>query len=164
MKFKGIFRVSIFDKGGKLKESFHIPNGVVNDGLIKILDVMFHGDSQISTWYIGLIDGSSPTLADTDVMVLHPGWAENQNYSEANRQAWTEAAAALDSGTVKMLTATEATFNINDNDQTIGGIFITSDSSPGGTDGILWSTAAFGTAKSLDSGDTLKVEYESSAS
>jgi len=160
MKIKGRFKVSIFDKSGKLKEILRIPNGVVNDGLIKILDVMFHGDSQISTWYIGLINGSSPVLAATDVMISHPGWTENQNYSEGTRQAWVEAAAALVSGTVKMLTTTEATFSINTNGQTIGGIFITSDNTKGGTTGILWSTAAFGTAKSLDNGDTLKVEYE----
>ena len=159
MKIKGRFKVSIYDKSGKLKEILRIPNGVVNDGLIKILDVMFHGDSQISTWYIGLINGSSPVLAATDVMILHPGWTENDKYTGA-RQAWVEAAAALVSGTVKMLTTTEATFSIDTNGQTIGGIFITSDSTKGGTTGILWSTAAFGTAKSLDNGDTLKVEYE----
>jgi len=156
MRFKGNFKISIFDKSGRLKDTFYAPNGVVNEGKDKILDVMFHGTSQITTWYIGLINGASPTLNPSDTMASHAGWTENQNYSEGARQTWDESAASGQ----EIVSNSESTFSINTNGQTIGGIFITSNNTKGGTSGTLWSTAAFGTAKSLDNGDTLKVEYE----
>ena len=156
MKFKGRFKVNIFDKEGRLKDTFYVPNGVVNVGKDKILDVMFHGTAAITTWYIGLINGASPTLSPSDTMASHPGWTENQNYSEGVRQTWDESAASGQ----EIVSNSESTFSINTNGQTIGGIFITSDNTKGGTLGTLWSTAAFGAAKSLDNGDTLKVEYE----
>ncbi len=162
MKFKGLFKISHYGKDGELKAKYRVPNGIVNDGKIKILDVMFNADAQIDPWYFGLIDGAAtPILAAIDVMLLHSGWTENQNYSEGVRQTWVEAAAALDGSDVKMKTTTEATFTINSNGQKIAGLFITSDSahSPGNT-GILWSTALFDSVKNLDNGDTLKVEYE----
>lgn len=155
MKFKGRFKIVIHDKFGHIKAKLSFPNGVVNEGKDKILDVMFHGVSQIATWYIGLIDGSSPSLSNADTLASK-SWTENQNYSEGARQTWVENAASGQ----EITTNTPATFSISVDSQTIDGIFIASDSTKGGTSGTLWSTALFGTAQELDNGDTLKVEYE----
>lgn len=160
MKFEGRFKVSHYDKSGKLKDRYYVPNGIVNDGKISILNIMFGGSAQSTTWYIGLINGPSPTLAVGDTMASHPGWTENEEYSDGVRQEWDEAAASLDGSDVKMKTTTEAVFSIDQDMQSIAGLFITSNDVKGDTTGTLWSTALFSSVKNLDNGDTLKIEYE----
>ena len=160
MKLKGRFKVKIFDKTGRLKDKFDLHNGIVDVGKDKILDVMFGAVAKPTDWYIGLLDGASPTLSDADTMASHAGWSENQNYSEAVRQTWDEAAASGE----EMVSNSEATFSIDTDTQTIGGLFIVDDSTKGGAGGTLWSTGLFDSAKNLDDGDTLKVEYEISVS
>ena len=161
MKFKGLFKVRHFGKDGKLKGKYRVPNAIVNIGKIEILDIMFGATAKSPTWYFGLIDNVGfSALAATDVMLLHPGWDKFTDYSNANRPEWDEAVAALDGPDVKMKTTTEATFNINQDGSAIKGLFITDSNTVGGTTGILWSTALFGSVKNLDNGDTLKVTYE----
>lgn len=156
MKFKGRFKVKIFDKTGKLKDVCEFSNGIVDVGKDAILDVMFGAVAKPTDWYIGLLNGASPTLSDADTMASHAGWTENQNYSEGVRQTWDEAAASGQ----EMISNTVAVFSIDTDTQTIGGLFIVDDNTKGGAGGTLWSTALFGSAKNLDNGDTLKVEYE----
>ena len=161
MKFKGRFKIKHYGKDGKLKDKFTIKNAIVNIGKIQILDVMFHGVAASDPWYIGLIDGAStPTLAATDAMLLHPGWTEFDDYSEADRQEWDEDEAAVDGSNIVMPSANEATFSIDNDGSEIAGLFIVDDDAKLGTAGILWSTALFGSVKNLDNGDTLKVTYE----
>ena len=68
---RGKFNISCFDKDGNLKWEKEAKNGATNEGLNKLLDVMFHATTQISTWYIGLITGTG-TLAAADTQTLQP--------------------------------------------------------------------------------------------
>ncbi len=159
MKFRGVFHVEHIRKG-KVINKYDMHNDVTNGGLDAILDIMFHNDTQISTWYIGLVDNDSfSAFADADTMSSHSGWIENEDYDEANRQEWTEGAASSQSIT----NSTAVTFTM-DSTQTIHGVFITSNNTKGGTAGTLWSTGAFASNVSVNDDDELKITYTLNAS
>lgn len=152
---KGKYTIEHFDKNGKLLGKYEVPNGIVDEGLNHILETEFHSGTQITAWYIGLIDNAGfSALDNADVMSSHAGWAESTAYSEATRPAWTAGTAASRAIT----NASTVNFSINAT-ATIKGIFIASDSTKSGTTGTLWSTAAFGSTVSVGSGDVLKVTY-----
>ncbi len=156
MNLKGRYVIEHMDREGNLKGQYEIPNGIVDVGLNNILDVMFNGQAQTATWYIGLVDNSGWTaFANADTLSSHAGWAEFTNYTEANRVAWVEGAASSRS----MTNATTADFSINASGN-LKGIFISSNNvkSTGNT-GTLWSTAAFSSVVATANGDTLKVTY-----
>ena len=156
MNMKGAFKVEHRDADGELKGVYDFPNGIVDEGLDSILDVQFHGSSQIATWYIGLVDNSGwTTWADADTLASHAGWSESTDYTEANRVEWTEGAASSRS----MTNAVTCDFSINANGN-MKGIFVSSNNvkSTGNT-GTLWSTAAFSSVVAVANGDTLKVTY-----
>lgn len=152
---KGKHVVQCFKPDGSLRWEREIPNGIVDEGIHYLLDAGFNGGTQISTWYMGLVDNSGfSAFANADTMASHAGWSETTNYSEATRPEWTAGAAASRAVT----NSVTVDFSINAT-VTIKGIFITSDNTKGGTTGTLWSTAAFATNASANSGDTLKVTY-----
>lgn len=153
-QFKGVFKLEHV-RDGKVLNVQEFENGVVNVGKDAILNIMFHADPQITTWYLGLIDNAGgPTLAAADTMSSHAGWAELTAYTEANRVTWTEDAAASQSIT----NSTAVTFTANATN-TVYGIFLTSDNTKGGTTGTLWATAAFASPVSVVNLDQLKVTY-----
>ena len=156
LKLKGRFDVKIFDKHGKLKKKLTAHNGIVNIGKDTILGVMFNAATQITSWFMGLLDNSpAPTLADTDTMASHSGWAENTNYDEATRPAWPEDAPASQ----QITNSTAAVFTMNAT-VTIAGFFLTSDNVKGGATGVLWSTALFdGGAQAVIATDVIEVTY-----
>jgi hypothetical protein len=149
----GLYTVEILDEFGKVIDFVTAKNDVTNEGLNNILDVQFHAVTQVTTWYIGLIDASGfSDLADSDTLASHAGWTEFTNYT-GNRQEWTEGAAA---GGV-MTNSTTVDFAILGSG-TIAGMFLASVAS--GTAGKLWSTALFaGGDVSVSASQTLKVTY-----
>lgn len=156
LKLKGRYVVEHLDADGNLKGQYEVPNGIVDVGLNNILDVQFHGTAATATWYIGLVDNAGWTAwADADTLSSHAGWAESTAYTEANRVAWTEGAAAARA----MTNAATCDFSINATGN-LKGIFISSNNvkSTGNT-GTLWSTAAFSSVVATANGDTLKVTY-----
>lgn len=156
----GWFEFWCFDVLGKLKWRSLAKNGVTNGGLDHILDVEFHAATQLTTWYISLIN-TGASLAAADTMDSHAGWAENENYSEATRPEWTEGAASSQSIT----NASTVDFSIDTDSQTIYGAFLCSNSTKGGTSGTLFCTGAFsGGEQPANDGDTIKVTYTLSAS
>jgi hypothetical protein len=151
---KGKFTIQHF-RDGKLLDAYEVNNGIVDVGMNSLLDVGFNAGTQITTWYIGLIDNSGFTaLAAGDTMASHTGWTESSDYDEATRPEWTTG-----SPSARAITnATTVDFTINAT-KTIKGIFITSNSTKGGTTGTLWSTAAFGSTVPVVDNDVLKVTY-----
>lgn len=132
--------------------TYEAKNGVVDVGANELLDIMFHGDTQITTWYIGLIDNSpSPTLANADTLASHAGWDEFTDYT-GNRQEWAEGAAAAR----VMTNATPATFPITATGE-VRGMFLASVNT--GTAGVLFATAFFPAAVPVANTDELKVTY-----
>jgi hypothetical protein len=156
MNLKGKFQVEHRDAEGTLKGLYDFPNGIVDEGLDHILNTQFHGTSQITTWYIGLVDNATwSAFADADTLASHAGWSEFTDYSEGNRVTWQEDAAS--SRSITNTTTADYTINATGNAK---GIFVSSNNvkSTGNT-GTLWATAAFSSVVAVANGDTLKVTY-----
>jgi hypothetical protein len=140
---------------GKVLQKFEVPNGITDVGMNALLDIMFHASSQITTWYIALVDNAGFSMfAAGDTSASHGGWSENTAYDEATRPEWTEGTAsgrAITNGT-----SVDFTMNATN---TIHGIFIISENTKGGATGTLWSTAAFSSNVSVVDDDVLKVTY-----
>lgn len=161
---RGVFHVEHW-RAGKLIGKYEVPNLIVNQGKNKLLDVMFHAVTQITTWYLGLVDGAgSPTVAAGDTYAQingTNGWDEFTSYDEATRQEWTEGAAASQSIT----NASPVVFTISATG-TVYGLFLVGggtapstkgDNAGGGT---LWNAVQFtsGSVAVVDN-DQLKVTY-----
>lgn len=130
-------------------------NDITTEGKNHLLDVVFHGSSQSSTWYIGLIDNDNfSSLLDADTLANHTGWDElvpGTDYT-GNRQAWVEGAASSGS----MTSSSDSTFPMLTT-STAYGILVCDVAS--GTSGVLMATGAFSDTIDLVNGDSLKVSY-----
>lgn len=142
-------------RAGVVVSSVVFMNTVVNEGKNKLFDVMFRNQTQIATWYIGLIDNASYSASPvTDTAVSHAGWTESTAYSEGVRQTWGVDAAASQ----QISNSTAAVFSINAT-AVLRGIFVTSVNTKGSNTGTLWSTALFPSTLSVTSGDQVKITY-----
>lgn len=138
---------------GSLRWADDIYNTVVNVGLDDVLSQYLKGSAYTAAFFVGLIS-ATPTIAATDTMASHAGWTEVTAYSEAVRQALVLGAV---SGQSVDNAASKAVFSINGT-VTVGGAFLTTNSTKGGTTGTLFSAAAFAAGnRSTLSGDTLNV-------
>lgn len=158
----GKYYVECHDKDGNLKWTAESKNLVVNVGLAYMAGTALTSVAQITTWYLGLYGaGASNTPAASDTMSSHAGWTEVTDYSNANRVAATFATATTANPSVVTNAASPAAFNINGT-TTVGGAFLTSSNTKGGTTGTLFSAADFGSPgdRSVVSGDTLSVTYQ----
>lgn len=158
----GTYTVECVGPDGKVKWADTIDNLVTTVGKNDLLDKYLAGSGYTATFFLGLIGSASYTTgpAAGDTAASHGGWAENTAYSEGTRPAPSFAAA---SGGSKATSAAVA-FSINADSQTIKGCFLITNSTKGGTTGILYSAGTFtGGDKAVGSGDTLNVTYTASA-
>lgn len=153
-----LYRFECYGPDGALKWVEEVPNLVVNTGLNDILDKYYKGSAYTAAHYVGLTDGT-PTFAAGDTMASHAGWVEVAGYSEATREAFTPGTVASQSVDNS---ASKASFSINAT-VTVGGAFLTTDSTKSGTTGTLIGGAAFSADRSLASGDTLNVQVTATA-
>lgn len=156
----GRYIVECFDADGNLKWRDEIKNLVTTAGKNDALDKYLAGSAYTAAWYLGLISSTGYTtgVAAGDTAASHGGWAEDQHYSQGARPtaAWSAASAGS-----KALSAA-LTFSINAA-TTIKGCFLISNSTKGGTTGILYSAGLFsGGDKAVANGDTLNVSYTAS--
>jgi len=160
-KAGGIFTVQCHDKDGNLKWEAKEHNLVVNEGLQYMNAKTFTGSSYTAAWYLGLYGaGASNTPAASDTMSSHSGWTEVTAYSQATRPACNFGTPTTADPSVATNSASAATFSINAT-TTVGGAFLTTDNTKGGTTGTLFSAADFQSPgdRSVVSGDTLSVTY-----
>lgn len=159
---RGRFKIEHI-RDGEVLETFYSPNLIVDEGLDQNQDVQFLGGTQITSWFLMLIDGT-PTIDAGDTYASHAGWAEVTAYDEATRPAWTGAAGATG---VVTNSANRADFTISTGGATVGGVALVG----GGTDadtkgdtaggGTLFSASAFGGGdRSLNESDVLRVTWE----
>jgi hypothetical protein len=160
MRFKIVatYEWECYDKFGNLKWRDCNHNICTDEGLNRLLDVMFHGTTQIATWYIGLFESDTTPAAGTTYAT--PVFTESTAYDEATRPAFNEAAA---SSKVTTNSANKAVFTMNDT-KTIYGAFLCG----GGTDpntkgdtaggGVIFNAAQFASgSKSVVDDDVLNV-------
>lgn len=158
----GVFHFQCFDKEGNLKWEDWAHNLVVNQGLKDMNDKYFSGSGYTATWFLGLINASpTPSYVAGDTAALHSGWSETTAYSQATRPAVTFGAATTADPSVISNSASPSTFSMNGT-VTVAGAFLISNSTKGGTSGVLFSEANFQSpgSRSVVSGDTLNVTYQ----
>ena len=157
----GVFTIKCFDADGNLKWETEKHNLVVNQGLQDMNMKYFKGATYTAAWYIGLYGAASsnnPTANDT--AASHPGFTEITPYSNATRPACTFGTATTADPSVITNSASPAVFTINAT-EVVGGAFLISDSTKGGTAGVLFSASDFAAPgdRSVSSGDTINVTY-----
>jgi hypothetical protein len=152
--------VEAFDQDGNLKWVEEFDNIVVTAGLNDMLDKYFKGSSYTAAHYVGLTD-STPTVAAADTMASHGGWVEITDYTQGTRPAFTPgtvSAGSVDNSASKAVSTINASV-------TVGGAFVTTNSTKGGSTGTLYGAGAFsGGDRALVNGDTLNVTVTATAS
>jgi hypothetical protein len=157
----GVFTVQCVDQDGNVKWTAEKHNLVVNVGLKDMNDKYFTGSSYTAAWYIGIYGAASSNNPDpSDTMSSHAGWTEVTAYSQSTRPAAVFAAATTADPSVITNSASPATFSMTGT-TTVGGAFLTSNNTKGGTTGILFSASDFQAPgdRSVVSGDTILVTY-----
>lgn len=158
LDLRGRFEVECRNPDGSLAWMASLPNGIATAGITDLLSAGFAGGAQ-RTWYLGLINNSGySALSPSDTMSSHAGWSELSSYSAGTRPAWS---LSVNGGVAASSAAAAFTAS---GDVSVRGMFLSSNSTKGGTTGILWSTALFGSARTLLSGQTLNVNYTLRAS
>jgi len=148
-----VYTVEVVNKNGEVSQIETIHNRIPTEGLNHVLNTVFKGGAQYSSWYLGLYEGTyTPTDGDTAASVASSA-TECTAYAESTRQAFTSGAVA--SGTLDN-TASRAEFTMSANKTVYGG-FLVSSSTKGGTNGVLLSIVRFSSPKVLESGSTLRV-------
>jgi hypothetical protein len=161
VKAGGVFAIRCHDENGNLKWEAESHNLVVNAGLKDMNDKYFTGSAYTAAWFIGVYGaGASNNPAAGDTAASHAGWTEVTAYSNATRPAATFAAATTADPSVITNSASPASFSINGT-TTVGGAFLISNNTKGGTTGVLFSAADFSSPgdRAVVSGDTLTVTY-----
>lgn len=146
-------------RAGEVIEEFEDKNLVVNEGLNALLNIMFNGSTQITTWYLGIFEGNYTPVAGLTAATVTASSTECTAYASATRPEYVEAAASSQSITNS---ASRASFVFNAT-KTVYGAFLVSNSTKSGTTGTLFSAARFSSAKAVESGDELLLTYTFSA-
>ena len=158
---KGYYTVVCHDKDGNLKWEARSDNLVVNVGLQDMNAKYFTGSGYTAAFYLGLYGAaSSNNPAASDTMSSHAGWTEVTAYSQSTRPACSFGTPTTANPSVATNSGSPATFSINGT-TTVGGAFLTTNSTKGGTTGTLFSAADFQSPgdRSVVNGDTLTVTY-----
>jgi hypothetical protein len=142
--------------GSRDGDDFFLENGVTTPGCNYLLDVGFRAQSQLASWYAGLINASGFTsVSANDTAASHAGWTEFTGYSDSTRRQWSPGAASAG----VLINATAMSFTINASGS-VQGIFVISDNTKGGTSGTLWSTATEASPRTVTSGQAFNAIYE----
>ena len=160
-KAGGVFHIQCHDAQGNLKWEAEKHNLVVNEGLQDMNTKYFTGAAYTAAWFIGLYGAAaSNNPAASDTAALHAGWTEVTAYSQATRPAATFGTATTADPSVISNSASPATYSINGT-TVVGGAFLISNNTKGGTTGVLFSAADFQSPgdRSVVNGDTLTVTY-----
>jgi len=154
------YDIEIRDPDGNLIAQDTFYNLVVTEGLNHSIDTQFNGSAYTASWYVG-ITGGTPSFAAGDTMSSHAGWTEVTAYDETARQTLTLSSASSGSADNS---ASKAVFTINANGTTVGGAFIVTDNTKGGTTGTLYGGGAFTQGnQTIGSGSTVTVTVTISA-
>lgn len=144
-----------------------IENLTTNTGRQNALTNNFKGSGYSAAWFMALISNTSfgsIAVGDTAAKITTStpsspttnDWAESTGYSEGTRPAITFGTATIASPAVLDSSAAPSTFSINTTVALYGG-FLISNSTKGGTTGVIYGEGAFSTVVSLGSGSTVTV-------
>lgn len=144
-------------RAGKVIGNIDFKNLVLNAGKTSILDTMFNAVAQVAanSWFAGLINAAGyTTIVAADTIASHAGWVELTTYAPSTRPLWGQGAAASQNIT----NAGPIVFTANA-PATVQGLFIVSQSTKGGTTGLMWSAGVFTTPLPVVNLDELRCTY-----
>lgn len=152
----GAFTVECYDKFNTLKWVERTHNLVTNQGLNRLLNVMFGGITATATWYVALFESNTTPASDLTYAV--PSYTECTAYDETTREAYVEATT-----TTKSMTnaASKAEFTMNAT-KTIYGASIVSATTKADTataGAVLYCAAKFTAERAVYDDDVLRVTY-----
>lgn len=158
IRVSGLWRVSHWRCGELLSRSTG-PNLITTEGRNFQQDLMFHGATQKTTWYIAIIeDDITPLITHT-----YDAWAdtvvtESSAYDEGVRQEFVESAA---SGGVTSNSGNVAQFTMDDT-KSIYGAGLVSNSTIGhhAPGDYLYAFTSFAAVKEVVATDVIDVEVE----
>ncbi len=160
---QGTYQLTCIQPDGAVRWATENHNLVVNEGLQSMSQVYFNAGTQVTTWYLGLYGAAaSNNPAASDTMESHAGWTEFTGYSQAARPQAMFATATLANPSVITNSASVAVFSVNAaGPVVVGGAFLCSNSTKGGTTGVLYSAGDFAAPgdRTVYSGDTLQLTY-----
>jgi hypothetical protein len=160
-KAGGVFHVQCHDAQGNLKWEVKEHNLVVNEGLQDMNTKYFTGSGYTATWFLGLYGAAaSNNPAASDTMASHAGWTEVTAYDQAARPQAVFGTATTADPSVISNAGSPAVYTISGT-TVVGGAFLTSNSTKGGTTGILFSAVDFSAPgdRSVVDNDTVTVTY-----
>lgn len=157
--FHHCYAVEARDRDGNLLWAETVDNLIVNEGLNDILDKYWKGSGYTAAHYVGLT-GQDPEPAAGDTMASHSGWTEVTAYSEGTRPQLQMGAVT---GQSVSNSGNKATFTVNADGTEVGGAFVATNSTKGGSSGTLIGIAALSTNRTLGTGDTLSITVTSTA-
>lgn len=142
-------------RNGNLIDQWEQKNVNTTEGINSLLNIYFHGATQITTWYMALFeDDYTPLITDTYAV---PGYTECTAYDEATRPEYVEAEATA---RVTTNVVSKATFTISATKTIYGASLVgggsaatTKGDTAGG--GVLFCASKFGTSKSVVDNDVL---------
>ncbi len=140
-------------RDGELLFKDRISNLVVNEGLQKALDDTLLNGTQNASWYVGLLDSSTPAATWT---MTDAGGNEVSAYA-GTRPAWV----GVRTSQTASNTASKAQFVVDSDSTDIYGAFLCTNNTKGGTTGTLFSAGLFTSARTgLMTDDEVFVTYE----
>lgn len=151
----GVFDVEHRRKGDLLARVAG-SNIIPTEGRNHILDVIFHGATQVNPWHIALFEGNYTPVAGLTAATFTASATECTAYDESTRVAFNEGAAA--SGVIDNA-SNRAVFTMNATKTIYGGALL-SVSTKSSTSGTLAAAARFSTARSVVDDDELSVRYQ----
>lgn len=157
-KASGVYKVQCVGADGKVKWEEDIHNLVVNVGLQDMVNAYLDAGTQTTTWYLGLITGPGASVAAGNTM-SSKGWTEFTSYSGNRKTAVFSTPTTADPSETTN-SASPASFTMTGSGK-VGGAFLTSSPTVGGTTGLLFSASAFQTPGDRDvvASDVLNVTY-----
>ena len=154
------YTVTCTAQDGTVRWTEDFTNLVTTAGKNDLLTNYFKGAGYTAAWFVGLIESTAYTgVAAGDTAASHPGWTECTAYAEATRRTPTFGTASAGA----LATSAASAFTINAT-KTLKGSFVISNSTKGGTTGVLYSAGLFTTGdRAVLSGDVVNVSITMAA-
>lgn len=163
---QGIFaRGEYFDRvnGGEWQRS---PNLVVNEGLAHILNVALGSKAKSPGYYLALFGGSTAPAANWTAANFASVAAEivslTEGYANATRPQWNPSESTGNS--IENLAAVASVTIATTSQLNVTGAALLTNSTRGGTSGVLISATKYAAARTFQNGDVYELSYRLSLS
>jgi hypothetical protein len=149
-----VYTIECIDKDGNVKWTEEAHNIIPTEAQNYFITAAITGGTRYTAWYIGIYENNyAPVVGDT-MATFAASAGEITAYSEVARPSFTPG--SVSGGLITNYDdPAEFTFT---SDKTVRGGFIVSSSTKGGTTGLLLSPALFASARSVLTGEGLRVK------